>query len=60
MVRRMGRTAPIVAAVSLLVDIGSAFAASYDEMKSTAVRECQAIDPTEYQTGLIFNPEGYR
>lgn len=35
-------------------------AATYDEMRSAAVMRCQAIDPAAYQTGLLFNPDGYR
>ncbi len=33
---------------------------NYDELRSAAVRKCQAVDAGEYQTGLFFNPEGYR
>lgn len=42
--------------------LGSAAAAraSYDEMRAAAVARCQQIDPAEYQTGLFFNPDGYR
>jgi len=32
----------------------------YEQARATAVHGCAAIDPTEYQTGLLFNPEGYR
>ena len=49
-----------VAALGCLFDVASARAASYDELRSAAVAGCQAIDPAEYQTGLLFNPEGYR
>ena len=35
-------------------------AASYDELKAAAVKNCRAIDPAEYQSGLFFNPDGYR
>ena len=35
-------------------------AASYDELKAAALKQCQAIDPGAYQSGLWFNPEGYR
>ena len=43
-----------------LVAAPASFAASYDEQRATAVRRCAAIDPGEYQTGLWFNPPGYR
>ena len=48
------------AVVGLLVDVPSLFSVSYDELRSAAVKQCQAIDPAEYQNGLFFNPEGYR
>jgi hypothetical protein len=35
-------------------------AASYDEMHSAAVARCAAMDPSAYQSGLAFNPDGYR
>ena len=34
--------------------------ASYDELKAAALKQCQAIDAGAYQSGLLFNPEGYR
>jgi hypothetical protein len=33
---------------------------SYADMRSAAVKQCAAIDPSEYQTGLTLNPDGYR
>jgi len=48
------------AALGCVFDVASARAASYDELRSAAVARCQAIDPAEHQTGLLFNPEGYR
>ena len=48
------------AVVGLLFDVKSLFSASYDELRSAAVTKCQAIDPAEYQSGLFFNPDGYR
>src|SRR5262249_36966182 len=38
----------------------TASGASYDELRSGAVKRCQAVDPAEYQSGLYFNPDGYR
>ena len=32
----------------------------YVEMRAAAVKRCEAIDPAEFQSGLIFNPDGYR
>jgi hypothetical protein len=54
------RTAALTVIVASLLDVTSVFGASYTELKSTAVNQCQAIDPAEYQSGLFFNPEGYR
>lgn len=34
--------------------------ATYDELRAAAVKTCQAIDPAAYQSGLSFNPDGYR
>ena len=33
---------------------------NYGEMRLAAIRRCEAIDPSKYQSGLIFNPDGYR
>ena len=38
----------------------AAFAFDYAEWHAKAVKACEAIDPSESQSGLIFNPEGYR
>jgi len=37
-----------------------ASAADYRDARAAAVRSCEAIDPAAYQTGLLFNPDGYR
>lgn len=42
-----------------LIDPATA-ANSYVAMRSAAVKRCEAIDPSEYQSGLALNPEGYR
>lgn len=42
---------------------GAAVAAAanpYAEQRAAAVKACEAIDPREYQSGLLFNPDGYR
>jgi len=44
----------------LLFGASSALSASYDELRSADVQRCQIIDPGEYQSGLLFNPDGYR
>jgi hypothetical protein len=48
------------AVVGLFFDVSFLFSVSYDELRAAAVKQCQAIDPAEYQSGLFFNPEGYR
>jgi hypothetical protein len=41
---------------------GAAAAAEnrYADMHSAAVKRCEVMDPSGYQSGLLFNPEGYR
>lgn len=42
----------------------SAYADEYSDWYAThraaALKKCEAIDPEEYQSGLAFNPDGYR
>ena len=40
--------------------IAQASAPGYDAARAAAVRTCEAIDPNQSQTGLAFNPDGYR
>ena len=54
------RTVAMTIIVGLFLPVTSVFGDSYAELKSAAVKQCQAIDPAEYQTGLGSNPEGYR
>jgi hypothetical protein len=45
----------------LLACLGAPAAAqSYAELRAAAVRKCEAVDPSEYQSGLAFNPDGMR
>jgi len=39
---------------------GSQPSAEYDRARSSEVKRCEAIDPRQYQSGLAFNPDGYR
>jgi hypothetical protein len=32
----------------------------YDQLRAAAVNACEVIAPDDYQTGLFFNPDGYR
>lgn len=44
-----------------LIGPGASSAANnYVELRAAAVKRCEAIDPAEYQSGLAFNPDGYR
>src|SRR5678810_955265 len=38
----------------------SLLASDYADMRSRAVQACTAIDPSQSQSGLVFNPDGYR
>lgn len=46
--------------IGLLCSVAPAFGATYDELRAAAVKTCQAIDPADYRSGLIGNPDGYR
>lgn len=35
-------------------------ASDYDQRRASAIKACEAIDPARFQTGLVFNPDGYR
>ena len=43
-----------------LAHVAPALASNYDELKSAALKRCASMDPTANQSGLAFNPEGYR
>jgi len=48
---------------TLLITISEAtpaFSAGYALLRETALKKCEAIDPAQYQTGLFFNPDGYK
>jgi hypothetical protein len=34
--------------------------AGYTDLRTAAIEKCETIDPKEYQSGLFFNPDGYR
>jgi len=46
--------------MGLLLDVTFAFPSGYIELRMAALKQCQAIDPADYQSGLFFNPDGYR
>jgi hypothetical protein len=35
-------------------------ASPYDDRRAAAVSQCESIDPSRYEGGLFFNPDGYR
>lgn len=45
---------------SCLLGISPVLAFDYAEARSKAVNGCEAIDPSASQSGLYFNPDGYR
>ena len=56
------RTCTLTLAILACVPAGTATAAGnpYVEQRAAAVKRCEAIDPKDYQSGLLFNPDGYR
>lgn len=50
----------VLALIALLIGVTEARAVDYAELRARAVTSCQAIDPSESQSGLLFNPDGYR
>jgi len=49
----------VLALVGLLV-ASEASALDYAEARSKAVKTCEAIKPSDSQSGMLFNPDGYR
>jgi hypothetical protein len=49
-------------AILLFLSFGAttAFSGSYSDMRAEGIKKCEAIDPNEHQSGLFFNPDGYR
>jgi len=39
---------------------GTAFSVTYGELRSAGIKRCEAINGSDYQSGLAFNPDGYR
>lgn len=60
LVRRFSLSRVGSVAVGLLLDVTFAFPSGYTELRMAALKQCQAIDPADYQSGLFFNPDGYR
>jgi hypothetical protein len=58
--RRLQARLSLATVVGLSCGVGAGFSATYDELRAAAIKTCQAIDPAEYRSGLIGNPDGYR
>lgn len=54
------RFARIVLSLAGVLVASEAGAVDYAELRARAVKACEAIDPSESQSGLLFNPDGYR
>ena len=50
----------IVPLAACLFQAPEALAVDYADARSKAVAACEAINPSQSQSGLIFNPDGYR
>ena len=59
LVRWMGST-PCLLFVMCLLATAAGIGFDYAEARSKAVTACEAIDPSQSESGLIFNPDGYR
>ena len=56
----ISRSISVIVLFAGLLQASKAVAFDYDDARSKAVSGCQAISPSESQSGLIFNPDGYR
>lgn len=50
----------VLALIALLIGVAEARAVDYAELRTRAIKACEGIDPSESQSGLLFNPDGYR
>lgn len=51
---------PVLAFATVTFAVTFALASPYEERRAAALKTCDEIDPARYQTGLYFNPDGYR
>jgi hypothetical protein len=56
----MSTIVPAITLGVVLLKAGFAFSVSYGELRTAGIRRCEAIDPSQHQTGLALNPDGYR
>jgi hypothetical protein len=50
----------LLASTLAVLGMASVAASDYDELRAASVKACSAIDPAASQSGLLFNPDGYR
>jgi hypothetical protein len=50
----------LLASTLAVLGMSAAPASDYDELRAASVRTCDGIDPAASQSGLYFNPDGYR
>ena len=49
-----------LASILAVLGVASALASDYGALRAASVKRCNAIDPAASQSGLYFNPDGYR
>ncbi len=57
---RSACTLAFVALAGALPEPGTAAGSGYADLRGAAVKRCEAIDPAEYRSGMVLNPDGYR
>lgn len=55
-----GRSLFMLSSLLVLVSHCAWCQSNFANMKGSAVKQCEKIAPGEYQSGLLFNPDGYR
>ena len=50
----------VLALLTVLSNASWAFGVTYDDLRSAGTKRCESIDASENQSGLAFNPDGYR
>ena len=54
------RLTPLLLALAGVLAASEVSALDYAEARSKAVKTCEAINPSDSQSGMLFNPDGYR
>ena len=50
----------LLASTLAVLAMAATLASEYDKLRAASVKKCNAIDAAASQTGLYFNPDGYR